>query len=99
MKQVSIFISYSHKDEDFKDDIIAYLKSANMPDSFEAWSDRDINIGDVWKKKIFNAIDKSKAFVCLISKNFLSSDFIMKTEIPRILKRFEQPKKLFFFPY
>ncbi|KPA17201.1 TIR protein [Candidatus Magnetomorum sp. HK-1] len=83
----SIFISYSHEDELYKDFFTKFLKSANMPDSFKAWSDREIHIGSEWETKIFDAIDHAKAAVFLISENFLSSDYIMKREVPRVLNR------------
>ena len=42
--------------------------------------------------EIFDAIDHSKAALLLISENFLSSDYIMNIEIPRILKRYGKGK-------
>jgi len=87
MQKQSIFISYSHQDETYKDLVIKFLKSANMPGSFKAWSDRDIEIGSQWETEICSAIDHAKAAIFLISENFLSSDFIRTKEVPLLLNR------------
>jgi len=97
MQKQSIFISYSHKDEDEKDVFSTYMKGANMPGSFKAWSDRDIEIGSKWEAEIFDAINNAKAAVFLISENFLSSDYIMKEEVPLVLKRC-QNNQMSFYP-
>ena len=90
MKKSSIFISYSHQDETYKDRFTTYMKSANLPGAFKAWSDRDIEIGSSWEQEIFEAINLAKAAVLLVSENFLSSDYIMHKEIPRIIERFNK---------
>ena len=90
MSSKTLFISYCHKDKDYMDKVISFLKSAKLSDSFVVWSDENIEIGRKWENDIFNAIDQSKAVLLLISENFLSSDYIMNIEIPRILKRYNK---------
>ena len=97
MNSQQIFISYSHHDSKMKDLLISFFISANMPKTFTAWSDKDIQIGEEWEKKIFDAIDNANAAVLLISHHFLSSSYIMNIEIPRMLDRWSK-KELDLFP-
>ena len=97
MQKQSIFISYSHKDEDDKNLFTTFLQGTNMPDSFEEWSDRDIEIGSEWEIQIFNAINNATVAIFLLSENFLSSDYIMKKEVPRVLERCKK-KQMSFYP-
>jgi len=89
MTKQTIFISYSHHDEPFKEQIINFFKGAKMPNTFQAWSDRDIHLGEEWEKKIFEAIDQANGAVLIITNNFLCSDYIINKEIPLLLKRNE----------
>ena len=76
MQKQSIFISYSHQDETYKDLATKFLKSANMQGSFKAWSDRNIEIGSQWETEIGSAIDHAKAAIFLISENFKCLSFL-----------------------
>jgi diguanylate cyclase (GGDEF)-like protein len=52
----------------------------------DCWSDDRINVGDDWKENISAAITSAQIAVLLVSKDFLSSDFIVKNELAPILK-------------
>jgi hypothetical protein len=83
----SIFVSYSHKDEAEKSQLMSHLGVLGHAHRAKAWSDDQIAAGANWKGEIFQAIDGAKAAVLLITANSLTSDFILKTEVPRILDR------------
>lgn len=88
-----IFISYSHKDEKYKDEVEITLNALKntLPDlEFEYWVDTKIDSGKEWVKEIENALDTSGVAILIISRYFLASDFIMKTEVPTILKNVEK---------
>ncbi len=81
-----IFISYSREDKAWLDKLLAHLKILEFENA-QIWYDKKIRAGDEWDAEIQDAIETSHVFICLISKNFLSSEFIRMREIPEILKR------------
>jgi hypothetical protein len=52
LSRPSIFISYSHKDEDWKDHILLRLGIAQKQELFDVWDDRRIEGGEDWFKAI-----------------------------------------------
>ncbi len=83
----SVFISYSHKDEAWKDRVVTHLKVLEKQGLLHSWNDRDIAPGSDWLPRIAEELNKAKVVVLLISADFLTSDFIMGTEVPLILQR------------
>lgn len=80
-----IFISYSHHDEAWKNRILDYLGVASRQGLFELWNDRRIAAGGDWERAINDAIDRGSVALFLVSEHFLTSDFILKNEVPRVL--------------
>lgn len=89
MSKPSIFISYSHQDERFKDHLSKQLRVLQLEKLLDAWDDRQIEFGDDWHPRILNAINSATAAVLLISADFLTSKFIATEEIPILLRRRE----------
>lgn len=90
MTKKNIFISYSHKDEKWKDRVITHLKVIEPVCDFNIWDDRKIKDGDDWLPEIEEQLNAANVFILLISANFLSSNFINRNEIPTILERREK---------
>lgn len=82
-----VFISYSHKDEDWKDRLVTHLHVLQMQDMINVWDDRRIEIGDDWRPEIENAINRASIVILMISANFLTSKFILDKEVPKFLER------------
>jgi hypothetical protein len=82
-----IFISYSHKDEAWKDRLVIHLNVLQYHDSLEIWDDRRIGAGEDWFHEIEAALNTSTIALLLISANFLTSKFITEEEVPRLLQR------------
>ncbi len=82
-----VFISYSHKDETWKDRLCSHLGVLAQQNLIETWDDRNIDAGDDWEPRIIDTIRNAKAAVLLVSANFLTSDFILGKEVPALLKR------------
>ncbi len=80
-----IFISYSHRDEDWMLRLLPALKTALKSNAIAVWSDRDIQSGDHWPSEILRALSRAKVAVLLVSKAFLESRFITAHERPRLL--------------
>jgi TIR domain len=80
-----IFISYSHKDKAWLEELEAMLSPLARKQQLVLWSDKLIQSGDLWSYEIENALQTSQAAVLLVSKYFLASDFISKNELPPLL--------------
>lgn len=95
---ITIFISYSHKNSIYKESILKYMCAIMQKDLIiEEWHDQYIQAGTNWKASIFEAINRAKIAILLISTDFLVSDFIMKEELPAILEK-EKSGKLRIYP-
>jgi hypothetical protein len=85
--RTGIFISYSHADADdqLRIEIEKGLKALGIKDTVTCWTDVAIECGSDWKREIESALARSKVFVCLLSTDFLASDFIRDVEIPAMV--------------
>ena len=86
-KKPTVFISYSHEDEDWKERLVAHLGVLDREGVIDTWEDRRIAAGDDWQAEIEGAIDAASIAIMLVSVNFLNSKFILSEEVPRLLKR------------
>ena len=85
-----IFISYSHKDEIWKDRLQEQLGALAKEGYFSVWDDRQIEPGDDWFAEIERELNQADVAVMLISASFLRSSFIRTEEIPTLLRRRQQ---------
>ena len=86
-----VFVSYSHKDEAEKEALLTHLRVLQGgEENVEMWSDEEIGGGEAWEAAIEKAISRAKVAILLVTANFLSSDFILKKEVPALLKRRER---------
>ena len=88
-ERTSIFLSYSHKDEIWKDRLKIHLKPLEELANIEIWSDDQLTAGDKWFEEIHKGMIKSKIGILLISPDFLASDFINHVEIPQLLSNMQ----------
>lgn len=92
MSKPTIFISYSHKDVEWRDKLATHLRALQLQDSLTFWTDEAIGIGDAWFEKIQEAMNAASVAVMLVSPDFLASGFIIREEVRRLLERREQDK-------
>ncbi len=85
-----IFISYSHKDEAWKDELQKQLRVLQLTGDFAVWDDRQIELGENWLPAIERAIASARVAILLVSSDFLTSSFVVQEEIPKFLQRREQ---------
>lgn len=87
MNPVDIFISYSHRDEAFRDDLVAHLASLRRSGLIRDWHDRCIQAGDSWKGAIDENLEKAQIVLLLVSAQFLASNYCFDVEMKRALER------------
>lgn len=93
---LDVFISYAHQDAQSLDDFKRMLSPVIREGRIQSWSDREISPSQNWRIEIDRAMKMSKSGLLLVSQAFLDSDFIMKEELPYLLKaRKERGARLF----
>ncbi len=85
--QPIVFISYSHKDEVWKDRLVTQLGVLQHQGILRLWDDRRIGAGADWLAEIQEAMEAASVAVLLVSANSLTSDFILNKEMTRLLER------------
>ena len=87
MPKPIIFISYSHRDEDWKDRLVTHLEVLREAGILELWDDRHIRAGEDWELTISDAMNSASLAILLVSANSLTSNFILHKEIACLLQR------------
>lgn len=82
-----IFLSYSHKDETFKDELDVHLATLKRTGLVEVWHDRRIEAGTDWDATIHEELEKADIILLLVSANFIASKYIWEVEIEQAMRR------------
>ncbi len=77
-----IFLSYAHKDEQYKRELDTHFAALKRSGLIETWQDREIMAGEDWDKVIKEAIRQSDIVLLMLSPDFMASDYIWNTELP-----------------
>jgi hypothetical protein len=72
MNKPTIFISYSHLDEEWKDRLLRHLAVSQKQGHLELWHDRLIGAGEDWERRIQAAMDAASVAILLLSVNSLN---------------------------
>jgi len=82
----SIFISYSHADQSYLNELLTHLKVLDYENlNLKSWDDTQIQSGEDWEKSIEEALSSADISILLISTSFLGSSYVRKKELPKIL--------------
>lgn len=85
-----VFFSYSHADEDLRDQLEKQLAILKRLGLLETWHDRRIGAGNDFAGEIDNNLEASEIILLLVSADFLASDYCYDVEMKRALERHAQ---------
>ena len=85
-----LFFSYSHKDEDFRDQLEVHLAMLKRQGLIDAWHDRRILAGDEIDKSIDAHLEKADIILLLVSADFLASAYCYDIEVRRAIERHDE---------
>lgn len=87
MYKINIFISYSHKDIQYKEELDSHLRVVERWYNSKIWSDKWIKSGEVFNEAISNKLNKSDMVIYLISSDFLNSSYCYDIEFQTIYEK------------
>src|SRR5713226_2185013 len=82
-----IFISYAHKDENFRDELKTHLSNLRNQKIINDWYDGDIHPGTEWEPQILAHLNTAQIILLLISADFMASKFCHGVELQRAIER------------
>ena len=77
-----VFISYSRKDLEFKNQLRTHLSLLERYDLLKTWDCNEIKPGD-WESQIQTNLEEADILVYMVSHNFMASDYIMEKEVKK----------------
>jgi len=88
-KGVRLFLSYSHENATWSKRLLPLLKVKTNVAGLRPWHDTELKAGDVGDDEIQRELKVMDIFLCLVSVQFLASDYIQEVELPEALRRHE----------
>ncbi len=79
-----LFISYSHRDGEWVERLRRMIRPLEQRYGLERWDDSRIQAGGLWKQEIEQALASASVALLLVSADFLASDFVTLSELPRL---------------
>jgi hypothetical protein len=84
---LEVFISYSHRDEAFRQALEAHLSLLRRQGLIAVWHDRQIAAGTEWAQAIDAHLQSARIILLLMSADFLASDYCYDKEMTYALER------------
>ena len=86
---INVFFSYSHKDEDLRNELEIHLSCLKRQGIISTWHDRRIAAGEEFAGKISENLETANIILLLVSPYFIASDYCYEVEMKRALERHE----------
>jgi TIR domain len=87
---INVFFSYSHKDEELRNELETHLATLKRQGVITTWYDRRIDAGDEFAGKISDNLESADIILLLVSPYFIASDYCYEVEMKRALERHER---------
>ncbi|MBK1680763.1 toll/interleukin-1 receptor domain-containing protein [Rhodocyclus tenuis] len=85
-----LFFSYSHKDEELRNELEIHLALLKRQGVISSWHDRRITAGYDIDKAIDAELESSRIILLLVSAHFLASDYCFEKEMARALEKHDE---------
>jgi formylglycine-generating enzyme required for sulfatase activity len=89
-KPISLFYSYSHKDEELRLKLQDHLAALKWSGMIAEWNDRDIEAGKEWEREIDHHLSSADIILLLVSASFIASPYCWSVEVRKALERHER---------
>ncbi|ESA34523.1 tir domain-containing protein [Leptolyngbya sp. Heron Island J] len=86
---LGVFISYSHRDEELKEELEMHLSALKRQGKIKPWQDRAIEAGTEWDAEIKTKLEAAQIILLLVTPRFLFSEYINDIELKRAMERHE----------
>jgi hypothetical protein len=86
----TLFFSYSHVDENLRDQFEIHLAGLQRQRLISSWHDRRITAGENFGDAIDQHIDTADVILLLVSPDFIASDYCYEREMKRALEKHER---------
>jgi hypothetical protein len=86
-ESIKLFLSYSHKDEILRNELVNHLRILAREGVISSWDDRKILPGDEWDHQIHVQLRAADIVLLLISVDFIASDYCNEVEVRIALQR------------
>jgi hypothetical protein len=84
---VRLFFSYSHRDEELRNELEIHLASLRRQGVIETWHDRRIVAGEDVHDEISEQLENADIVLLLVSPYFIASDYCYDLEMVRAMER------------
>jgi hypothetical protein len=84
-----VFFSYSHRDEDLRNELETHLSPLKRQGIIESWHDRRIGAGKEFDHEISEHLEEADIILLLVSPYFIASDYCYDVELQRAMERHE----------
>jgi hypothetical protein len=91
-KALSVFVSYAHEDEGYKNELLKHLKPLEQLHLVDAWHDRRIKAGEEWGKMISDQLQRADIILLLVSIDFINSPYCHDIELEKAIQLHRQGK-------
>lgn len=89
---MNFFLSYSHKDSDKRNELKNNLNPHILRGRINFWYDEHLLAGDSVTPEISKQMNNANVFLLLLSRNFMSSDYILNYELKEAAKKFKEKR-------
>ena len=84
---LEVFISYSHKDKMFRNELGNHLSNLISQQIISSWHDGNIVPGTEWQPQVMQHLKTAHIILLLISSDFMASDFCYSIEMETAIAR------------
>lgn len=91
---MKLFYSYSHRDEELRNELAKHLSILRRTGLINEWHDRRIGAGREWEGEISEHLQTAEIILLLVSADFLDSDYCYDLELGTAMRLHEARKAL-----